>query len=431
MKSLDRLSDYLCAVERLMRLLAFTRGAAVTALAALALTVLAVLMANSFPFSNGSVLGARVLLFIGLALAPAAALISPVIRLNRRRAARAAEARYPQFEERLLTFTERVERNPTDPFLGLLADDTPAVASQAAPRDVTRSSWIFSFSSAAVFVIAVLIWLGISGPGFLGYGTSLLWGGLPKGTLKPFYSIQVDPGNRTVRKRADQLISATLRGFTAPKVRFFAKYSSASQWEQAEMRTAPGGSSYQFLIAGVPETLEYYVEAGGVKSSTYKLNVVDLPNVKNIKVTYHFPAWAEMKDQVEDPGGDLRAVEGTTAEVSIQIGPSPMAPSASKTAPRSRSARATMARWPPSCRLKRTVSTTSQPSKVGKTSASAKTISSRPRKISRPRCALRGPATISKPAPSRKSPWRSTPRTISRSSPSSSITPSTALLKKP
>src|ERR1035441_3237156 len=93
MKSLDRLSDYLRAVERRMRLLAFTRGAALTALAALALTVLAVLMANYFSFSKGSVLGARVLLFIGLALSLAAGLIVPAIRLNRRRAARAAAAR--------------------------------------------------------------------------------------------------------------------------------------------------------------------------------------------------------------------------------------------------------------------------------------------------------------------------------------------------
>ena len=46
-----------------------------------------------------------------------------------------------------------------------------------------------------------LIWLG-SGPGFLGYGTSLLWAGLPKGGTKPFYAIPVNPGNRTVRKRA-------------------------------------------------------------------------------------------------------------------------------------------------------------------------------------------------------------------------------------
>ena len=112
----------------------------------------------------------------------------------------------------------------------------------------------------------MLLWLGMAGPGFLGYGTSLLWGGVPKGEVKPFYAIKVEPGNRTVRKRADQVITATLMGFTAPKVRFFAKYASASQWEQAEMRTEPGGSAYQFLIAGVPESLEYYVEAGGVRS---------------------------------------------------------------------------------------------------------------------------------------------------------------------
>jgi len=318
MKPLDRLSEYLGAVERRMRLLAVTRGAAVTAAAALSLTVLAVLMANYFSFSNGSVIGARLVLFIGLALALAAALIVPVIRLNRRRAARAAELRYPQFEERLLTFTERMEQNPGDPFLPLLADDTLAVASQATPKHVARNSWIFSFSSAAVVCAAVLIWLGVAGGGFLGYGTSLLWGGLPKGVTKPFYAIQVDPGNRTVRKRADQLINATLTGFSAPKVRFFAKYVSGSKWEEAEMRPAPGSSSYQFLIAGVPETMEYYVEAGGVRSSTYKLNVVDLPSVKNIKVTYHYPAWAEMKDFVENPGGDLNAVEGTNAEVLIQ-----------------------------------------------------------------------------------------------------------------
>ncbi|MEI9973334.1 MAG: hypothetical protein WDO73_15595 [Ignavibacteriota bacterium] len=187
MKPLDRLSEYLGAVERRMRLLALTRGAAATAAAALILTVLAVLVANHYEFSTGSVMGARLLLFIGLALALAAALIVPVIRLNRRNAARAAEQRYPEFEERLLTFTERLEQNPGDPFLPLLADDTLAVATQAQAHRVARNSWIFSFSSAAVLCAGILIWLGVSGSGFLGYGTSLLWGGIPKGALKPFY----------------------------------------------------------------------------------------------------------------------------------------------------------------------------------------------------------------------------------------------------
>src|SRR5512133_1581844 len=317
MKPLDRLSDYLGAIERRLRIVALTRGAALTALAALALTVVAVLIANRFAFSNGSVVGARVFLFLGLAFALAAALIVPVIRLNRRHAAREVERKYPQFEERLLTFTERVGQRPNEPFLELLAADTLSVAQQAAPREVAKTAVMFSFSSAALVFALALIWLGMAGPGFLGYGTSLLWGGLPKGEMKPYYAIQVDPGNKTIRKRSDLMISATLTGFQAPKVRFFAKYASASQWEQAEMRTEPGGTAYQFLLAGVPESLEYYVEAGGVRSHSYKLNVVDLPSVKNISVTYHFPAWLGAKDAVEDPGGDLRAVEGTNAEVGV------------------------------------------------------------------------------------------------------------------
>ena len=318
MNPLDRLSEYLGVIESRLRWLALTRGAAVTAAAALALTVVAVLAANYFAFSNPSVLGARVFLFLGLAFALAAALIVPVIRLNRRRAARTAEHKCPQFEERLLTFSERVEQNPSDPFLELLAADTLSVAEQAEPKEIARTAWIFSFSSAAAAAVLVLLWLATSGPGFLGYGASLLWGGVPKGGVKPYYDIKVEPGNRTVRKRSDQAITARLVGFTAPKVRFFAKYASGSQWEQAEMGTEPGGSAYQFLIAGVPESLEYYVEAGGMRSSSYKLNVVDLPSVKNIRVTYRYPAWTGMKDRVENPGGDLRAVEGTTAEVAIQ-----------------------------------------------------------------------------------------------------------------
>src|SRR5262249_50324928 len=201
MKPLDRLSDYLGAIEKRLRLLALTRGIAVTAGLALTLTVLAVLVINQFAFSNPSVIGARVFLFLGIAAAIAAALVIPVIRLNRRHAAQKAEARHPEFEERLLTFTERQTQTPGDPFLELLALDTLDVAQKAEPKAVAKDSWIFGFSGAAVLSIAVLVWLG-STSGFMGYGTSLLWAGLPHGgSNKPFYAIQVNPGNKTVRKR--------------------------------------------------------------------------------------------------------------------------------------------------------------------------------------------------------------------------------------
>ena len=138
MNPLDRLSEYLGIIERRVRWLTLSRGAAATAAAALVLTLVAVLAANYFAFSNSSVLGARVFLFLGLAFALAAALIVPVIRLNRRRAARTAERKCPQFEERLLTFSERVEQNPSDPFLELLAADTLSVAEQAEPKEIAE-----------------------------------------------------------------------------------------------------------------------------------------------------------------------------------------------------------------------------------------------------------------------------------------------------
>jgi hypothetical protein len=315
---LTGLTDYLRRVERRLRIQAFTKGAAITAAAALAFTVLAVLLANAFAFSDPSVTTARVLLFVALALALGIGLVLPLLRLNRRNAARETERKFPAFEERLLTFTERAQTNPDDPFLPLLAADTLEVTRQAEPARVAGSNRILSFVAGAAGSLVVLVWLGTSGPGFLGYGTSLLWGGLPKGELAPYYDISVAPGNRTVRRLADQLIGAQLKGFQAQRVRMFAKYASSSKWEQADMRPQLSGSGYEFLIAGVPESLDYYVEAGGVRSKQYRLKVVDLPGIKKLKVTYHFPGWTGMKDKVEDPGGDLRAVEGTDAEVAVE-----------------------------------------------------------------------------------------------------------------
>ena len=78
------------------------------------------------------------------------------------------------------------------------------------------------------------------------------------------------------------------------------------------MRPQPGRPDHEFLIAGVPESWNITWKPAACGRSTYKLNVVDLPGVKKIRVTYHFPAWPGMKDAVEDPGGDLRAVEGTS-----------------------------------------------------------------------------------------------------------------------
>ncbi len=318
MNPLLQLDSYLRKLERNLRILSLTRGAAILCTAALAVTVLLVLAANQFSFSAPSVFWSRVLLFFAVAAALCAGLIVPLLRLNRKRAANRAEARYPEFNQRLLTFTEKENANASDPFLPLLAADALSVAAKRESEPLVPRSWIVSFGSVAAIAVTVLLWLGISGPGFLGYGTALLWGGVPRADRKPVYSIRVEPGTHRIRRRSDQSVTATLNGFTAAKVSVFAKYASSPKWEEASMLAKSQSTDYEFLFAGVPEDVEYYVEAGGVKSNSYKFTVVDLPSVKNIKVTYHYPSFLGLKNEVENPGGDLRAVEGTEAEVEIE-----------------------------------------------------------------------------------------------------------------
>ena len=133
------------------------------------------------------------------------------------------------------------------------------------------------------------------------------------------YDIRVSPGDATVRRNADQIVTAQLTGVQPTNARLYARYQSKSKWEQVAMQPLAGNTGFQFLFGGLPEGVEYYVEAGPLRSRHFNLRVVDLPSVKQIRVTYHYPAWTGMQTTVDDHGGDLRAIEGTEAQLEVQM----------------------------------------------------------------------------------------------------------------
>src|SRR6185312_16287424 len=135
---------------------------------------------------------------------------------------------------------------------------------------------------------------------------------------QPMYALQVQPGNAMIRRHGDQMITALPHGLASPAVQLFARYQSASRWEAAPMRAqASAAGKYQYLFAGLPEDVDYYVVAGALRSPVYHLRVRDLPAVKQIAVTYHYPDWTGMKDATDPHAGDLRAVAGTRADLRI------------------------------------------------------------------------------------------------------------------
>jgi len=316
MTAREQLHAYIALLEQRLRWSTLLRGFAILTGGALLATLVLVTIANALAFSHGSVTAARFALILILAVAAAAGLVLPLRRLTRRQAIGTAEAAFPQFQQRLTTFAER---DGHDPFIELLAGDTLDIAQSAEPSQMVTDRRLWISLGAGVGASAILLWMIAAGPGFLGFGASLLWTGTHPG--KPaLYDLRVTPGDAVVRRHADQMISALPTGLSAPSVKVHARFQSSSKWEEIAMLPQAAGSfagGYEFLFAGLPENVEYYVTAGAMTSKRFNIRVTDLPSVKQIRVTYHFPAWTGMPSEVEERGGDLRAVTGTQAELEV------------------------------------------------------------------------------------------------------------------
>ena len=318
MSNHSELNSYIAKLQQRLRLGAWLRGAAIFTGTALAVTVAMVLVLNRFAFPAHGVTAARLTIFVVLAVAAVFGIAVPLIRATREWAVRNAEAANAALEQRLTTFQERASKND-DPFLELLAADTLACTRGAQPSSLVADNRLFTLGVAGLACLVVLAWMIAAGPGYLGYGASLLW---TNGHAAPLYTIAVTPGNVTVRRNSDQLITAHVTRLRPGKARLFARYQSSNVWEPASMQSEPdsgGGASYQFVFAGLPENVEYYVTAGPLVSSRFRVRVVDLPSVKDISVTYHYPAWTGIKPATEEHSGDLRAIEGTDAAIEVKM----------------------------------------------------------------------------------------------------------------
>src|SRR5580704_1693726 len=226
MNPIAGLAQYLDKLERRLRLFAWTRGAAATFAVALLLTAIIVGAMMGSAFTPSSLLAGRALLFLGIGAVIAVALIVPLLRMNRRRAANEVERKHPGFDQRLLTFTEKQRDNADDPFLPLLAEDALTLTRDAQPEMIVEQRRLIGFAAIAATAFGVLGWLMFWGPGVFGYGTQVLWGSLPKGApTTGVYSVAVDPGSKTVRRRSDVPVTANLTGYTSPKASLWARYA--------------------------------------------------------------------------------------------------------------------------------------------------------------------------------------------------------------
>ncbi len=185
-------------------------------------------------------------------------------------------------------------------------------------RSVERQNLLGSSGLVGLAAICGVL-LFLFGPAFLRHGVSaLLTTGGSLEAASP-YQIEVFPGDVTIARGADQVITASLTGFETDEVNLFTRGSSSEPFDRLGLVPLEDEGVFEVLLFDVQESTEYFVEALGVQSATFALEVVDLPYVERLEHEYFFPAYTGLEPRTVEEGGDIAVLKGT--EVRLRIFP--------------------------------------------------------------------------------------------------------------
>ena len=299
----------------------FAKGSAIVVGGLLLASLLSTFVLARYNFSDAALFWTRLVGFLGLLSLSVYYIVLPLIRIPTvRQVARFLEERHPQLQERLSTAVE-IETATAQVDAGMqrliTRDARKHVAKLSEPRLYYPRR---SFTSLALVFSCLLIFsfLFLRGPEVYPYSLKMLIHSLSDQAQPAPYFIEVTPGSLTVGKHTDLEVRARLRGFNAQKVHLSAKYENEPQWEEVSMRPDPNGEEFVFVFFDIRDRLDYYVEAEGVRSDTYTIQISEIPRVEELRVLLRFPAYTGLQNVMQEDEGDIRALVGTTAEISIR-----------------------------------------------------------------------------------------------------------------
>lgn len=183
-------------------------------------------------------------------------------------------------------------------------------------RRVERKKLAGSSGFLAGATLTGLLFL-ITSPGFLEHSAPFLLTPWNREATENPYSIDITPGSVTLARGADLRVTARLNNFTADEVELAVKRGEEPQWERWPMTVDDETGEYLLLLFELNEQTEYFVEASGVRSPVYRIEVADLPYVDQINLEYHFPAYTGLSPLRQENSGDIAALQGTRVELEV------------------------------------------------------------------------------------------------------------------
>lgn len=252
------------------------------------------------------------------------ALVQPLLkRISDARLARLIEEKSPGVEDRLVTAVEFANEQPSlvsPAIVSRLYRDANSLSATLDVRNIIQRSRLLLYGGAAL--ASLLLFAGVLkwGPREISEGVTQLVTPTALASSPNAMSIKVKPGTARVPKGSDQDILATLVNFDSQTVTVFSRpLGSKEDFQGQPMEPAKARSDFRLSIFNIQDSVEYFVESNTVRSEVYKLNVVDLPFVKQLDLTLNFPAFSNLPTKTVEDGGDIAALKGTVATVTAKL----------------------------------------------------------------------------------------------------------------
>ncbi|MFL6332552.1 MAG: DUF4175 family protein [Pyrinomonadaceae bacterium] len=321
-----QLQKLLRSARRRRRLLIVLRGAAVCLGVGACVLLLTGWGAYRYRQSEGALLALRVGALVALLAAVYVALVRPLARrIGDARLARFIEERARGTEDRLVTAVEFGEgeeaRRVSRALLERLRSDADGAAAGVDLDRVFGRRALAAYGAAAL--ASLLLFAGVLkwGPRGVSEGVAQLVAPTGLAAEADARAIKVKPGTTRVPKGSDQEIKAALAGFEAEAASLFTRAAGAGDdaWQGQAMEQAKARGEFELSLLNMQESAEYFVESEGVRSEVYKLEVVDLPFVKQLDLVLNFPAFSHLPAKAVEDGGDVAALKGTVVTVTARL----------------------------------------------------------------------------------------------------------------
>ncbi len=319
------LKDLLRRARRRRQLMLCFRGVAICLCVVAGVLLLTGWAAHRYRTNNVAIMVLRIGALLTCLATIYFAFLRPLLRrITDARLARLIEERTPGSEDRLVAAVEYSDETPrtyiSPAIINRLQTDANLASANVNLGEVIRRSRLLTYGAGALASLlifaAVLKW----GPRAISEGVTQLVTPTTFAATTNAMSIKVKPGSARVPKGSDQDILATLVNFDSQAVTIYARpLGSKNDWQGQPMEPAKAKSDFRFSVFNIQDSMEYFIESNTIRSDVFKLNVVDLPFVKQLDLSLNFPAFTNLPTKLVEDGGDIAALKGTTAAITAKL----------------------------------------------------------------------------------------------------------------